>query len=104
MKNRFIKLPVYFMDMEENTECGECIEKAENMGVDKVKMCPDCFASEDTPTPNGYEWVNVDLIKTFNVMDENSVRIVFMDGDAFQYVLTEEEFLDKLGKFAEFSV
>jgi len=101
MKLRFIKLPVYYPDMDVIDGCEECLERASSMNVAPQSLCPECVAGSAEGEANGFEWINVDHIKSFNVMDENAVRILFMDGDAFRYELSEEEFLDKLGRFAE---
>jgi len=105
MKNAFIKIPVEVAyTAETDSECEQCFDEADRLGIPAEKHCSECFGEEthdkDYLVRNIYLPVND--IKEVIVINDKQIQLERYSEDKKILVeLSEKEFDTKLREIAE---
>lgn len=106
----FLKLPIDIRsnygktNVEKLKKCEDCYKRAENLGVDVSKICPELNCdeneSEKYTIESTYDYVRPQDIKGFLTV-KDGLNIAFYDGQVIHYTITEDDFLDMISEFVE---
>lgn len=95
-----------FKTLKEQSEahtksCNDCIEKAQDLGVDPEKMCKDCYEEEkEEDLILRYDRQDVEDIKGWSEYEGNRCLINFYSGQNIVYDLTAKEMDEKMKQYS----
>lgn len=98
----YLKLPIdVFYTADSDTECEDCFERAENLGVSPEAMCPDCYGDKDKEFILRNVYIPLDDIKEIIIITDNQIQLQRHSDDSKLLVnISEEDLHKKLLKVA----